>query len=70
MARLEMLAGNAAGRTAHPRSGLQGRTNKVPGQEVNRPSIAAADICESPAKRVTPHARATAPVRRDIFISC
>src|SRR5436190_24151385 len=36
MARLESLPGNTAGRTAHPRSGLQGRTNKVPRQNVNR----------------------------------
>ncbi len=48
MARLEILAGNEAGRTAHPRSGLQGRTNKVPGQKVNRSSWEPLQIHVSP----------------------
>src|SRR4051812_26084902 len=52
MAGLDILAGNAAGRRAHPRSGLLPRTNKVAGQKIgpSRASSPAADICESPAK--------------------
>jgi hypothetical protein len=50
-----------AGSTAHPRSGLQGRTNKVPGQKIrcSPDPDAAASICGMASNGFTGPSRGT-----------